>query len=170
MLSPKEKKITCKKNPPVLDSAYHFLRQEAGFSPLCYATAVWEPRQEKIIQLIFSQRSEESVSKYAHGAAPWRNDAAVSPLTQSLFKGKLCFEAFPLRHLLLGTTCSGEGGVKSNCLKVVGIQGREKLPTPNFSLFLELCGLWMAGPMRPQGMGRGQHPGSLRSWCLGPKR
>lgn len=79
------------------------------------------PNEKKIIELIFSQPGEQSVSKYAHRAAPWRNDAAASPLTQSLFKGKLCFEAVALRHLLLGTTCSGMGGVKSNLLKVVGI-------------------------------------------------
>lgn len=90
-----------------------------------------------------------------HGAAPWRNDAAVSPLTQSLFKGKLGFEAVDLRCLLLGTTRGGMGRVESNHSKTVELHGRENLFLfPIFLHFLSgVCG-WLV-PCDCRGPGTG---------------
>lgn len=69
-------------------------------------------------------------------------DAAVSPLTQLLFKGKLGFEVVDLRHLLLGTTHGGMERVKLNHSKTVELHGRENLPLfPVFLHFLSgVCG------------------------------
>lgn len=101
------------KNPAVLESAYLFFRV---FSPLCSATAVREPLQEKIIQLIFRQRRERSVSKDARGGAPRRSNAAES-LTWPLSKGNCA-----LRPLLLGW------GRSSQCQRTGLVDGRAGEP------------------------------------------